>query len=468
MNMKLFYIILSIFLVLPNSRALLSEVKGGKGMMGSNTADIIVDGHQDTMYQSIDSETWLPTTDIGQETNFEVDIPKLQKGGLNVPFFAAYTPGFYGNDARSISHTLAQISALYWTEENNSEQLQIVSRAPDILATANRGKIAAVPTIEGAYSLNEENALELTRQYNDLGITTMGFTWNYSNALGEGADQIFDDQAKTASSGGLTELGAKVVKEMNKLGMAVDVSHMAESTFWDVVETTEAPVIATHSGVKALKDHQRNLTDEQLVALKENGGVIGIVFYPEFLTNSGEATISDIVDHIDHAVNIMGVNHVAIGSDFDGAELPSDLNDSSEIGKIKEALTERGYSEEEVSKIMGLNTLRVLNEIQGAADQINRAQGLSIIPEVEMGENLIERTPTLTAELKVEEGTELDMESLEVIVDGIPNPATYDKETATISFTPIESLKEKFHVVTFLAADKEGNEQRETRIFRVE
>lgn len=466
--MKLFYIILSIVLVLPNSTTLLSNIKGGIGVMGSNTEEIIVDGHQDALYKSIDSETWLPTTDLGKNTDFEVDIPKLQKGGLNVPFLAAYTPGFYGNDARSISHTLAQISSLYWTEKNNAEQLQIVSRAPDILATANRGKIAAVPTIEGAYSLNKENAIELTRQYHDLGIAVMGFTWNYSNALGEGADQIYDDQAKTASSGGLTELGTKAVKEMNSLGMAVDVSHMAESTFWDVMETTKAPVIATHSGVKALKDHQRNLTDEQLVALKENGGVIGIVFYPEFLTDSGGATISDVVDHIDHAVKIMGVDHVAIGSDFDGAELPSDIKDSSEIGKIKEALAERGYSEEEVSKIMGLNTLRVLNEIQGAADRVIRAKGISIMPEVEMGENLNERTPTLTAELKVEEGTELDPESLKVIVDGIPNPATYDKKLATISFTPKEPLKEKFHVVTFLGADNEGNEQRTTRIFRVE
>ncbi|MFD2629954.1 dipeptidase [Oceanobacillus kapialis] len=467
MNLKLFYLILSIILLLPNSNAMLSAFNGGGELMRPSE-ELIVDGHQDTMYQLIDSNTWMPTTDIGQNTDFAVDIPKLQKGGLNVPFFAAYTPGFYGNDARSISHTLAQISALYGTEKSNPDHLQIASNVPEIFSTVHNGKIAAVPTIEGAYSLNEENALELTRQYKDLGVTTIGFTWNYSNALGEGADQVFDDSAKTASTGGLTELGAQVINEMNRLGMAVDVSHMAESTFWEVIETSNAPVIATHSGVKALKDHQRNLTDEQLLALKENGGVIGIVFYPEFLTESGEATLADVVDHIDHAVDIMGVDHVAIGSDFDGARLPSDLKDSSEIGKLKDALLERGYSEEEISKIMGLNTLRVLKEVQAKADPLTMIKGVQIEPAFEMGEQLSERTPKLSASIQLEDGTDLNPDNLKVIVDGISHQATFNADTSTMSFAMEEPLNEKFHVATFHVEDKEGNQQRETRIFWVE
>ena len=425
-----------------------------------HATSIIVDSHLDTLTKVIDEETWLPTTDIGEETSFESDIPKLKNGGIQVPFLAAYTPGFYNNTARSLSHTLAMINALYWTEEKNPNDLKVTSTTDEILNALGEGKIAAVPSIEGAYSLDGNNAIELLGQYHDLGIMTIGFTWNYSNDLGEGAHRVFGDQMKTPSSGGLTELGEEVALEMNRLGMMIDVSHMAESTFWDVLEVSEAPVIATHSGIDTLHHHVRNLTDEQLLALAENGGVLAIVFYPSFLTETGNATISDVVDHIDYAVDLIGVDHVAIGSDFDGATLPSDLQDASEMEKLTDELMSRGYSTMDMKKILGLNTLRVMHEVQQRSEVIESDETIEIIPTYKMGEQISERSPLLEAELKGEIPQEDD---LAVVLDGVVYPATFDDQDSTMYFQVEEELKEQFHVVTFIV-----NSERETRIFYVE
>src|SRR5699024_2172603 len=189
------------------------------------------------------------------------------------------------------------------------------------------------------------------------------------------------------SEGGLTELGADVIREMNALGIIVDVSHMARDTFWDVIEVSEAPIIASHSGVNALKDHPRNLTDEQLVALKENGGVISIVYYPAFLTDNETGHVDDIIDHIDYAVDLIGIDHVGLGSDYDGAPMPEDLRNASDFPKIIEELAFRGYTKQEIEQIIGGNILRLFEETGGFADRrFLESEGLpSIQPHVPMG-----------------------------------------------------------------------------------
>lgn len=428
----------------------------------------VVDSHVDTMMEAVDPATWLPGTNIGEETSFHFDIPKGQAGGLDVPFLAAYTSGYYGNNPRSISRTLALINALYWTEEKNSDQLRVATTVDEIEETVSEGQIAAVPTIEGGYSLEEHNALELLHQYKDLGIKVLGFTWNYSNALGEGADRVYGDPERTPSEGGLTELGETVAKEMNRLGMAIDVSHMSRNTFFDVINVSEAPVIATHSGVNALRDHQRNLTDEQLVALAENGGVIGIVFYPHFIKDDSQAYIEDVVDHIDYAVNLVGIDHVGIGSDFDGASMPEDLKNSSELYKLTEELVERGYSKDDIEKILGKNTLRVLKEVEDAATyDFDEETGIAITPSYDMGEIIEGNTPLLTAKVEAE-STEIDETRFRVIVDGIVYEPDFDARTSTLSLQMEQPLKERFHVVTFEAANEDGEIERETRIFYVE
>lgn len=424
---------------------------------------IILDSHNDTMMKVVDENTWLPRINLSQNTPFHIDIGKLKSGGLNIPFFAAYTEGYYGNTPRSISRTLALINALYFTEFNNKDTFKISKNLNDIVNTVNEGKIAAVPTIEGAYSLEEDGSLELLHQYKDLGIKAIGLTWNYSNKLGEGARRIYGDEAKTPSSGGLTELGEKVVREMNKLGIIVDVSHMAESTFWHVIETSRSPVIASHSGVAALKVHNRNLNDEQLKALAKNGGVISIVFYPAFLKD-GDVYIKDIVDHIDYVVNLIGIDHVGLGSDFDGARMPIDLKDSSEIYKVKEELIKRNYSENDIEKILGKNILRVLKSVEDNADPLDHIVDINISPELIMGEKININTPTLKA--KVE--TDRNIEKASIILDGKRYEALYSRTDSSISLQIKDPLKEKFHVATFEVEAIDESIKRETIIFYID
>ncbi|MFA1820345.1 dipeptidase [Virgibacillus oceani] len=467
MNLKLLYSIMLLTLTLKVPLSTMFDVEAWDAANEGHTP-MVVDSHIDTLMKVVEDETGLPAVDIGEETDFEIDIPKLQEAGLHVPFMAAFTAGHYDDHAKNISDTLAPIHALYWTEKNNSESFTIASTLDEIRQAVKDEKIAAVPAIEGAYSLAGEHALELLHQYYDLGITTIGFTWNYSNALGEGADRVYNDRNNTPSDGGLTELGETIVKEMNRLGMLVDVSHMDEGTFWDVLDVTEEPIIATHSGVDALHSHPRNLTDDQLRALAENGGVIGIVFYPQFLTETGEATVGDIVDHIDHAVEIMGVDHVAIGSDFDGATLPADMQDSTDISMITEELEIRGYSSFDIMKIMGGNTLRVLQEVQEAADPEvkNEAKEIAIYPDVETGDVVESRTPVFRAEIDSE--GHIDENSLRIIIDGQVHEPEYDESSSTVSFQPDEALEEKFHVVTFEVTSEGGEVKRESRIFYIE
>ncbi len=430
---------------------------------------IVIDSHNDTMMTVIDEETWLPKINIGENTKNHIDIPKLKAGGLDVPFFAAYTAGYYDNDSKSLSRTLALINALYWTERNNRDTFKIVKTIDEIEKIVKDGKIAAVSTIEGGYSFNEDNALELINQYYDLGVRVVGFNWNYSNHLGEGSSRKYNDSKKTPSSGGLTKLGEKLAIEMNRLGMVIDVSHMAESTFWDIINISKAPVIASHSGVYFLRNHPRNLTDEQLKALAKNRGVIGIVFYPDFLTNSNSAYIKDYVDHIDYVVNLIGIDHVGMGSDFDGATLPNDIKDSSELYKVTEELVRRGYSKEDIEKLLGKNTLRVLQEVQKIAENNYKdfKKNLYIIPEFKMDEIILDSTPLLTAKIESLNGIKIDETKSRIIVDGISYKPRYNEKTSNLFLKIRKPLKEKFHVVTFEVWDNKGNIQRQTRIFYI-
>ncbi len=423
---------------------------------------IILDTHNDTMMKVVDDETWLPKVNLGEGTSFHIDIPKLKKGGLNIPFFAAFNEGYDENTDRRISRTLALINALYFTEEKNPDTFKIARNLKDIVDIVNDGKISAVPTIEGAYSLDNDNSLELLHQYNDLGIKAIGLTWNYSNKLGEGVSKIYGDKAKTPSSGGLTELGEKIVLEMNKLGIIVDVSHMDDATFWDIIKISTSPVIASHSGVDNIKNHNRNLTDKQLRALSDNGGVISIVFYPGFLKD-GDVYISDMVDHIDYVVKLIGIDHVGIGSDFDGARMPKNLKDSSEMYKIREELLKRNYSKIDIEKILGKNILRVLKEVEDRAYKINDNLDIKIIPDYKMGEKIDTNTPILKARL---EG-EIDNLNTSIIVDGTRYEARMNKVNSTISIEIKEPLKEKFHVVTFEVKDNNGIIKRDTKVFYI-
>lgn len=424
---------------------------------------VVVDSHNDTMMKIVDEMTWLPVIDIREETDLQIDLKKLRAGNLSVPFFAAYSSPFYGNPDRSVSRTLALINALYHTQRYNRDIIKIASSYKDIEGAVLKNQIAAVPSIEGAYSISNENGLELLKQYDDLGVKAIGFTWNYSNALGEGLYQSYGDKNGTFSSGGLTELGRTIVSEMNRYGMIIDVSHLAETTFWDVIETSQLPIIASHSGAFSVFIHERNLKDEQILAIKDNGGVIGVVFFRDFIAKPGFASVEKIVDHIDHIVKLAGVDHVGLGSDFDGAEMPWDMEDSSKIYKITEELAIRGYSEKDIKKILGLNMLRVIKENDKARIPNAKIDGFEIIPLLQMGERLNTSTPVLRASVSGHEEKDL---SFRVIINGIAHPA--DVDGGYIVHEIKEPLKEKFYVVTFEASDRDGGIKRQTRIIYIE
>ena len=397
----------------------------------------VVDGHNDTMAKVVDKNTWLPIIDIGKQTDFHIDIPKLEEGGLNVAFFASFTPGYYGNNSKSLSRNLALINALYYTAKQNSDTFQITTTVDDIYKAIENKRIAAVPTIEGAYAIDEMNYKELLKQFYDLGIRVIAPTWNYSNAIGEGCNRIYGDDKNTPSNGGLTKLGERVIEEMNKLGILIDVSHLSEETFWDIINITKSPVIASHSGVYSLKNHQRNLKDYQLEAIKQNGGVVAVVLFTNFLSDKDDVYIKDFVNHIDYIVNFIGIDYVGIGSDFDGAQMPTDLKDASQMYKITDELINRGYSESDIEKVLGKNILRVLSKAQ--ENGIYKPNTIKVNIKYS-DENII---------INFEDG-ELDIHNSKVIIDGLEfKTINIDTETLIIYCDIKELSYERFHVITF-------------------
>lgn len=423
---------------------------------------VLVDSHNDTMMRIVREDNWLPEVDIGEKTDLQADLPKLRAGNISVPFFAAYSSPFYGNPDRSISRKLALFNALYWTCENNSHMMSIASNYSQIEEAVLQRKIAAVPAIEGAYSFTAENGKELLFQYHDLGVKSIGFTWNYSNDLGEGLYRAYGDFTGTPSSGGLTDLGIEIMDQMNRLGILVDVSHLAESSFWDVMAHTKSPAIASHSGAYSVTPHPRNLTDGQLGAIADNGGVVGVVYHDVFLGKPGSASVKDIVDHIDHIVKVAGMDHVGLGSDFDGAYMPVDMEDASKVYRITEELAKRGYLESDIKKILGLNFLRVIKENDQLAQKVEHMVGTTIIPHIEMGQAIRENMPVFTASIT----GNTDNLRVHGVVNGKRQAAGISE--GRIEFSPGEALRERFYAVTFVATDLEGREARETRIIYFE
>ncbi len=321
-----------------------------------NNRIIIVDAHNDTMMKVVDSETLHPVVDIGQDTKFHIDLPKMRKGQVNIAYFAAYTTD-YGNIEKNNSTILASINALKYTEIMNREAFCIAEDYAQLEKALVEDKRIGIQTIEGGYAFSQENANHLLSQYSDLNVKAIALLWNFSNAIGEGNLEQYRDE--TPSQGGLTELGKWMIKEMENRDIIVDVSHMNERTFWDTIKISKRPIIASHSGAAAVKTHGRNLSDDQLRAVADLGGVVNVVFCRYFIGDA-ESGVSELVDHIEHIVNVIGDDHVGLGSDFDGATMPVDLRDISEIGKISEELIKRGFLKESIRKILGRNNLRIL------------------------------------------------------------------------------------------------------------
>lgn len=440
------------------------QIKAERNVSKIHFDCIVVDAHNDTMMKVIDPQTGLPKINIGEETNFQIDISKAQVGGLDVAYFAAfsdYEGSDYTSTTKANSKVLAILNALYWTVKNNSDTITIATSVREIKEAILDRKIVAVLTIEGAYALEERNAIELLNQYYDLGVRAVGYVWNSPNALGAGTTGSINM--------GLTELGYEVTKEMNRLGIIIDVSHMNEKTFWDVIKASEAPIIASHSCVYSLRNHVRNLTDEQIIALAGIGGVINLNYWREILGDTKDGIdIKKLIDHIDYVVDLVGIDYVGLGSDFDGATMPDDIQSAEDLPNITLELIKRGYSKSDIEKILGLNNLRVMEEVQKIAEKpLSNVDQLVITPYIEMSDIIQDATPLFTAQVKKKDSY-TDELSFRVIVDGIVYEPEFNVKVGVLSLQLKEPLlATNFHVVTFEGKSTSGKITRETRIFYI-
>jgi membrane dipeptidase len=318
-----------------------------------NQENIVIDGHCDTILSIINKDRSLSE----KSNTYHLDIPRMKEGGVNVQFFAAFIEELYKPNT-SLKRTLQLIDCIYQQVEENKEDLSVAINYEQIKTTISSGKIAAILSIEGGEAL--EGDLGVLRMLYRLGVRLLTLTWNQRN-------QIADGIGESRTKSGLTEFGLKVIDEMNKLGMLIDVSHLSEASFWDVVKRSKSPVVASHSNCYALCPHLRNLKDGQIKALAEKGGIIGVTFVSDFLINKNrESTIKDVVEHIDYLVKKVGFDYVGLGSDFDGTRiLPVGLEGVDKIPNITEEMLNRGYKKKEIRKILGENWLRVFKEVVG-------------------------------------------------------------------------------------------------------
>ena len=366
---------------------------------------IVIDTHDDTTQRLLD-----PHFDLAaRHSDGNIDIPRMRDGGLSAIFFSIWIPGkILGPEA--VKQALVQIDAVRETVRKHPNDLVLATSADDIRTARAQGKIAALMGVEGGHMMG--NDLAVLRTFAALGVRYMTLTHMENN-------EWADSSTAKPEHNGLTDFGRNVVLEMNRLGIIVDVSHVSDKTFYDTLSVSKAPVFASHSSCRALCNAARNMTDDMMRDLAKHGGVIQINYHVGFLSQEfrdyenahpdAEKEINDavtkrcggneackltagdqivrefmesgklpkvnwtvIVDHIDHAVKVAGIDHVGLGSDFDGAVMPIGMQDVTHLPQITDALLKKGYSESDIRKILGENTLRVLADVQSVSHNLNK------------------------------------------------------------------------------------------------
>jgi len=365
---------------------------------------IVVDTHDDTTQRLMDGDF-----DLGpRNATGSIDIPRMKQGGLGAIFFSIWIPSkITGPEA--VKHALDQINAVRNQVREHSNDLVLATNAAEIRDADQHDKIAVLMGVEGGHMINSD--LGVLREFASLGVRYMTLTHS-------GNCEWADSSTAKPQHNGLTGFGKDVVREMNRLGMMVDISHVSDKTFHDVLELSKAPVIASHSSCRAICDHPRNMTDDMMRELGAKNGVVQINYHEGFLSQEfRDAERADpkinqaialevqkrcgdkegcqliegdritreyveqgklprvewtkILEHIDHAVKVAGVDHVGLGSDFDGANMPYGMEDATKLPKITEALLRKGYSEGDVKKILGENTLRVMSDVERVSRELN-------------------------------------------------------------------------------------------------
>ena len=322
----------------------------------------VLDSHCDTPSQM------MRGLDIGiAGDRSQVDLPKLKAGGVDASFFALYTSADLSED-EAATKVLEMLARVYDALDVYSEQAALALTPEDALRNKGKGLVSIFLGMENGSPIHK--SLPLLRQFYRMGVRYMTLTHN-------GDNEIADSAAQGTRWHGLSPFGREVVYEMNRLGMIVDVAHVSDETFYDVIKCSKAPIVSTHSCCRALASHRRNMTDDMIRTLADHGGVIQINFYPVFLSDlyasfyevKGEKAsprpgVSDVVNHIDHAVKVGGIEHVGIGTDFDGIEVtPKGLEDVSKLPKVFDQLKRKGYSEDQIELIAGKNFLRAFNDV---------------------------------------------------------------------------------------------------------
>ncbi len=349
---------------------------------------LLIDTHNDVTSKTVDG------FDIGETASTgHTDLARLRQGNVGAQFFAAFVASSYVDGNHSARRTLEMIDTIrHDIVGRYPNDFTLALTADDIERAHREGKIAALIGIEGGHAI--EDSVRLLRDYYALGVRYMTLTHVNTNKWADSSGDI--ENAKIEHHNGLTDFGKDVVREMNRLGMMVDISHVADKTFWDALEVSSVPVFASHSSCRALSSAPRNMTDDMIRALAKKGGVIDINFSCGFLSQRSEdaeaqlmpklmatrnpneaalaaeykaavpqATLDDVVAHIDHVVKIAGVDAVGIGSDFDGVMcVPKGLEDVSKFPNLTRALLEKGYSEGDLRKIYGGNVLRVMRAVE--------------------------------------------------------------------------------------------------------
>ena len=369
------------------------------------SSSIVIDTHDDTTQRLLD-----PKFDISiRHNDGNIDVPRMKEGGLTGIFFSIWISSkTLGPEA--VQKALDQIDVVRETVRKHPNELLLATSAADVREAKRQHRIAVLMGVEGGHMMG--NDLSVLRTFAALGVRYMTLTHMDNN---EWADSSTDKPAHN----GLTDFGKDVVREMNRLGIIVDISHVSDKTFYDALETSKAPVFASHSSCRALCQAPRNMTDDMIRDLAKHGGVIQINYHIGFLSQefrdyekahpeaekeikeevakrcgdneackivAGDQVVRDwmaagklpkvdwmaIVDHIDHAVKIAGVDHVGLGSDFDGAVMPIGMEDVTHIPQITDALLKKGYTESDIRKILGENTLRVLSETERVSHELNK------------------------------------------------------------------------------------------------
>jgi membrane dipeptidase len=362
---------------------------------------IVIDTHDDTTQRLLD-----PAFDIGiRHADGNIDIPRMREGGLGGLFFSIYIPGTITGPT-AVKDALDQIDAVRQTVAKHPKDLMLARTADDVRRAHAEGKIACLMGVEGGHMIADD--LGVLRIYAALGVRYMTLTHMVNT---DWADSSTDKPAHN----GLTDFGKQVVHEMNRLGIMVDISHVSDKTFYDALAVSQAPLIASHSSCRALCDAARNMTDDMIRALAAKGGVIQINYHAGFLSNAYRAADTPeidkeidaevakrcagkvgcdevegntvtrefmeqgklprvewtaIVENIDHAVKVGGIDHVGLGSDFDGSVMPFGMEDASQLPQITDALLNRGYSDQDIQKILGGNTLRVMEAAEATARKL--------------------------------------------------------------------------------------------------